>query len=164
MDIFKAGGGTNHLACQMGRRLNENPCPKHWVEGIWVELGCLLLNTTQGYSWEDASNYCQRQNSSLVEIYNQEQMEFIQMELTIVDDLSGDHYWWTAGTDMGREGNWIWMKSLCPILYDVWLWTAGFPQRGLEGNCMALDHGSSEHLAFDISCTRTYYPICQRMI
>jgi hypothetical protein len=86
----------------------ENPCPKHWIQATWVEMGCLLFNSTTAYTWEEANNYCQdKENASLVEIYTEEQHEFLKMELNLLSDHEGGKAWRTAGTDIGNEGMWF---------------------------------------------------------
>merc|ERR1711988_62198 len=80
---------------------SRNSCKAGWFDASFLNLGCLLFNTTAFYSWEEANVYCQKiEQATLVEIGNEQQLDFIQMEL----DLLGGDYWWTSGTDAGREG------------------------------------------------------------
>ena len=70
-----------------GTRLDENPCPRsrYWVQANLVDMGCLLLNSTTTYTWEQAYLYClEEENASLVEIQTEEQVDFLKMELYVV--------------------------------------------------------------------------------
>ena len=66
-------------------------------------------------------------------------------------------YWWTGGTDIGREGNWTWVSSQEAV--GDFLWYSGQPNDGIIGNCLYLQTGSYE--GYDYSCTSQLYPICQ---
>ena len=47
----------------------QQACPSPWVDGTILDLGCLLFNSTMGYTWEGASVYCQgEENATLVEM------------------------------------------------------------------------------------------------
>ena len=138
----------------------KNPCPTNWVQSTWVDMGCLLLNTTKTYSWEQASVYCQTENATLVEIKTEEQFRFLQMVIKVFDGQCGKHHWWTAGTDMGLDGHWAWMRSFTPV--GDFLWVAGNPNGGLVENCMYLNYDYG-YFAGDAACTTSYYPICQKI-
>ena len=62
--IIPSALGTSEL--QGG---SESACPRPWVDGTLLGLGCLLFNSTKAYTWEGASVYCQgEENATLVEI------------------------------------------------------------------------------------------------
>merc|ERR1719369_302420 len=90
-------------------------CPEHWVQASWVNMGCLLFNSTKDYNWEQANNYCQSEGASLLEVHTEEQFQFLQMQLNVLEDHEGAKFWWTGGTDIGREGQWFWVSSLTPV-------------------------------------------------
>ena len=47
----------------------QQACPSPWVDGTILDLGCLLFNSTMGYTWEGANVYCQgEENATLVEM------------------------------------------------------------------------------------------------
>ena len=63
-----------------------------------LDLGCLLFNSTETYTWEEASVYCQgEENATLVEIWTDTQLNFIRMELGVLAEVEGKKSWWTAG-------------------------------------------------------------------
>merc|ERR1711892_1565600 len=133
MDVFK-------LTCIFSIILpigvyGTNPCPIHWVQATFVDMGCLLFNSTATYTWEAATEYCYTfENSSLVELQTAEQLEYLNMEMNVLGDHEGYHYWWTGGTDLGREGKWTWMGSWTAIT-DV-AWRTSYPNGGIKKNCM----------------------------
>ena len=111
---------------------------------------------------EEADQYCQGvENATLLEIHTQEQLDFFKMERFVIEGMDERRSWWLGGTDRGREGDWIWMKSLRPVPDFVWWQTQ--PNGGLSENCMytTVDAGIS---FWDIACDETHYPVCQRMM
>merc|ERR1711909_47379 len=138
----------------------ENPCPDHWIKGDWVGLGCLLFNTTTKYSFEDAFAQCQDQDSTLLEIHFQEQLDFIQMEIASISDHEGTSFdWWTAGTDLGKEGRWMWLGSLSSV--PDFLWHTGYPRLLTDHNCLLIEN-SFNYEGYDYKCSYNAVPICQR--
>merc|ERR1712183_826761 len=98
----------------------KNPCEEGWIQATWVDMGCLLFDSGTTLTWEAACYHCQTKDAALVEITTEEQLEFLKMELTALDDHITNSNWWTAGTDIGREGKWIWIESLAPVTDFVW--------------------------------------------
>ena len=138
-----------------------NPCPDHWIQGTWVGLGCLLFNTTQKYSWEDAFAYCQKENSTLLEFHFQEQYDFLLMEIVALADQEGTkEYWWTAGTDLGKENRWLWLGSLSPV--PDFVWYPSYPKISTTSNCLFFEP-SWGYAGRDYSCDYDAMPICQKM-
>ena len=97
--------------------------------------------------------------STLVDIQSEMQMGFLQMELDVIANSEGTpHRWWTAGTDMWREGRWIWITTLTAVEDSVW--SPGQPGDTNNLNCLAL-HPSYGYLGYNEDCEATRYPICQ---
>merc|ERR1719500_89196 len=142
-------------------RNDGGECPEHWVQASWVDMGCLLFNSTKLYTWEAANNYCQSEAASLLEIHTEEQFQFLQMQLNVLEDHEGAKVWWTGGTDIGREGQWFWISSLTPV--EDLMWHSGYPSTSTGSNCMAL-HPTFEYEAFNDGCGATYLPICQKIM
>merc|ERR1711894_743247 len=133
----------------------KNPCPDLWIQGTWVGLGCLLFNTTQTYSWEEAFAYCQSENSALLEIQFEEQLDFLVMELEAIADHEGIAYhWWTAGTDLGKEGRWMWQGSLSHVPDFLW-YNSSYPRNSTVYNCLALEPAWN-YLGYDSICNDAY--------
>ena len=136
----------------------RNTCRPGWFDASFLELGCLLFNTTASYSWEEANVYCQqREQANLVEISNKEQLDFVQMEMGL---LGGD-YWWTSGTDNGREGAFAWMGSL--NLVGDFIWYQNEPSGGYEHNCLCLSSALS-YFGADCECSYRTQVICQQVL
>merc|ERR1712226_1730243 len=55
-------------------------CPEKWIDASFVDMGCLLFNSTTTMDWESANTYCQgAPNATLVEIATEMQLAFVQM-------------------------------------------------------------------------------------
>jgi hypothetical protein len=148
-----------HLAHGSPEQL-DSACPIPWVDGSLVDLGCLLFNSTATYTWEGASVYCQQEEiATLVEIWTEAQLDFIRMELRMLAANEGARYWWTSGTDVGREGSWNWASSSASV--GDFIWQTNHPDSGFDGNCLYLE-SSYDYLGNDYSCTVSSNPICQR--
>merc|ERR1712088_520724 len=102
-------------------------CPENWLDASFMDMGCLYFNTTQSLTWDNANTVCQMTtNSSLVDIVTEMQMGFLQMELDVIANAEGaTHYWWTAGTDAGINGRWIWATTLTAV--EDYVWQSGYP-------------------------------------
>ena len=136
----------------------SSSCPPQWVDGSSVGLGCMLFDSTERLSWADATQHCSNiQNAILIEIMSQEQFEFIKMILEFLSGHEGRKYWWTSGTDWGREGQWYWAQSLSEVA--SYIWKSGQPNGGTDQNCLYLWGGT--FMGQDYPCTYPLYPICQ---
>ena len=133
-------------------------CPEKWIDASFVEMGCLLFNSTTTYTWDKANNYCQsHHNATLLEILTEMEMAFIQMEANVLGDHEGERDWWTSGTDAGRQGVWMWASSYTPV--DDFIWYTGEPNTN-SFNCLSLEN-IFNFLGEDDDCASTRYPICQ---
>merc|ERR1719391_1950664 len=101
VSIFHLAHGT-----QEQLKLLDSACPIPWVDGTFLDLGCLLFNSTASYTWEKASVYCQQEeNSTLVEIWTEAQLDFIRMELRMLSANEGGQRLLPAGGELhiGRD-------------------------------------------------------------
>ena len=138
----------------------QQACPSPWVDGTILDLGCLLFNSTMGYTWEGASVYCQgEENATLVEIWTETQLHFIQMELRLLGEVESSKVWWIAGTDVGREGKWNWASSTASV--GEFIWAASNPNGGMRDNCLALSD-IRNYKGSDTRCSNSFFPICQK--
>ena len=140
---------TAHLSNGEVQSQTTSNCPDKWFDASFLDMGCLSFNTTQDYTWEDANNACRKSsNSTLVDVATEEQMVFLQMELEVIAEAEGkNHHWWTAGTDLGVEGRWIWITTLTAHSLTLY-------------NCLEL-HPDYGYLGFDEICNSERFPICQ---
>merc|ERR1719154_1055000 len=86
-----------HATCASAIAHNQESCkcPEPWIQADWAGLGCLLFNSSVKYTWEQADVYCQEeQNSRLVEIKTEEQLEVLQTMLKVFRGQVGTWFWW----------------------------------------------------------------------
>merc|ERR1711915_178885 len=147
------------LLISKGNSLPEkSSCKSGWLDATTVGLGCLLFNSTSKMTWLAANEYCQKEDARLVEVETEAQFDFLKMELDFVDNQVSRHYWWTSGTDIGREGNWYWTGTLTSV--GSFVWSADQPNEGVGGDCLYLIH-SDGYLAGDSACSKSRNAICQ---
>lgn len=146
----------------------SNPCPEGWIQATFVDMGCLLPNRTEALTWDAANVYCQREeNATLVDIQRPDQMEYLKMELSSIEEYLGPADYWAGASDVGREGTWIWSDILMPV--EDFVWHSGpnhtYPSSGYAGNCLVIT-AFYGYEGVDGSCTESYkwYPICQKMV
>ena len=102
------------LACSLftnpshGENAAASACPDgEWKDAGFLGLGCLLYSSQHTHSWQAANEFCFQRNSSLLEIENEQQFDYIVSEITeFVGNSAFSRDWWTSGTDWGREGRW----------------------------------------------------------
>ena len=133
-------------------------CDEGWFDASFVDLGCILFSSERRYYYE-ANTFCQDLGSHLIEIHSHSQLDFIKMELQLLDeDFSGEIYWWSSGSDSGREGQWYWEHSLTPV--QDFVWDAGYPRDLTRNNYLCFDN-EHDHLAIDCEITIHANCICQ---
>jgi hypothetical protein len=140
---------TNTRTCQ---------CEEGWIDLSIAGMGCLQFGNTTITGWDNALNYCFDQSAHLLEITTENELQFLQGTMNILEDVVGKRLWWTSATDFGTQGVWIWESSYTEV--GEFIWQGNNP--GDTGyNCMII-HPSYNYLAYDVPCiASTYYPICQ---
>merc|ERR1711964_164465 len=163
--MFSLPGSLLLVASLAVAQVAGNDCPPTWVDGSFVDMGCLMLNANSSMSWEDASRYCYTSHSArLVEFRSPEQLEFVQMELEMLEEHEGQKRWWTSGTDLGREGFWYWTSSLAQV--QDFVWSSNYSDGGITENCLYLYFGSTpKYMGNDYPCgisnSFDLFPLCQ---
>ena len=138
---------------------DSGPCEPGWMDAHLEGLGCLLFGTEPG-SFLDANTFCYNNSANLVEILTESQMDFMVMELLLLESLLGPRFYWGGGTDWNSEGRWYWANSLIPI--EDFVWAKGEPNRGTEENYFTF-WPELEYYGGDINHDSPgTYPICQR--
>merc|ERR1712002_575513 len=151
---------TSAKADTVSVRLEEETrgsCPAGWLDTTLFggTMGCLLFNGSIAYTWDKANEFCYSQGGELVEIRYMEEMQFL---ISYLQQAETTHDWWTAGTDAGREGRWIWPSSLSTV--ESYVWYSSQPNGGAASNCLRLYHSFS-YKGADDPCANSYMPICQ---
>ena len=148
-----------------GTHFLEGSCPDGWLDASFVNMGCLLLDASSGklgnYTWSLANNWCRGFGGALVEIENEEQLEFLRLQLQLIEEEVGEErYWWTSGTDAEADGEWLWASSLSPV--EEFVWGDEFPTDWLEDfNCLELCPYCNEYKGANFDCDTSRHPICQ---
>ena len=71
--------------------------------------------------WDKAQNFCQLFNSNLVEIFSEEQQEFMILNAAEYEAFSGEaRNWWIGLTDEESENEWYWAKSGQKANFTSW--------------------------------------------
>ena len=139
----------------------KSNCPNKWLDASLMDMGCLFFNATKSMTWVDANIVCQTTpNATLVDIATEVQMGFLQMELDVIANAEGTtHSWWTAGTDVGLNGRWIWATTLTNV--GDFVWQNAYPSSNTNNNCLML-YPSYGYLAVNYPCDdASRYSICQ---
>ena len=88
-------------------------------------------------------------------------MDFLIMELQLLEVQTGPRDYWGGGTDFGREGQWYWMNSLLPV--DDFVWANGEPNGNTEENFIEFRYDHN-YMLNDIEHNHADFPICQKDI
>ena len=120
--ILRAGRSSNIP-------LEQGDCLDGWVDARSVGLGCLLADMDDANVNEPAAEtVCKNfgEGGRLLEIFNEEQMTFLQAYLGQVEEEWGEPedgpgfiWWWTGLNDMEVEGEFVWTVS-GPANYTYW--------------------------------------------
>merc|ERR1712212_1256185 len=147
-------------ASEPPRGQSSGNCPEKWIDASFADMGCLYFNSTLAMTWDEASSMCQMgSNSTLLAIESEMQLAFIQMELDVIADFEGaTHNWWTTGTDVGINGQWVWATTYTAV--EDFIWGGDFPSDIDNYNCLVLNSGSN-YLGANWPCGESYNPICQ---
>ena len=62
------------VSCESPAPLSQGPCPDGWVDGSFVDMGCLYFNLTEPVTWLESLQSCQLgyENAAAVEITSAE--------------------------------------------------------------------------------------------
>ena len=144
----------------------KSSCPDDgWLDASFVNMGCLLLGDSSGklgnLTWNLSKKLCRSFGGDLVEIENEEQLEFLRLQLQLVEEEEGEErYWWTSGTDAEVDGVWLWASSLSPV--EEFIWGDDFPTNWLETfNCLELCPYCNDYKGANFDCDSPRHPICQ---
>ena len=86
-------------------------------------------------------------------------MDFLIMELQLLEVQTGPRDYWGGATDFGREGQWYWMNSLLPV--EDFVWGNTEPNGNFNENYHEFYH-TRDYLSQDINQNDANFPICQK--
>ena len=138
---------------------DSGPCEPGWMDAHLEGLGCLLFGTESG-TFQDANTFCYNNSAHLVEILTESQMDFMVMELQLLETLLGPRFYWGGGTDWNSEGRWYWANSLIPI--EDFVWAEGEPNDGIRANYLTFWPARGYYMADEL--THILYPLCQKFM
>ena len=136
----------------------ETGCEPGWMDGHSVNLGCLKFGS-EAVSYQEAHKICHEAGAFLIEIFSKGQMDFMVMELALLETLTGARFYWGGGTDMNREGQWYWSHSLIPI--EEFVWARGQPDGGALSNYFVFN--DEDYMGEDYPSSSFAYALCQKM-
>eukprot|EP00090_Calanus_glacialis_P022791 TRINITY_DN35102_c0_g1_i1.p1 TRINITY_DN35102_c0_g1~~TRINITY_DN35102_c0_g1_i1.p1 ORF type:complete len:160 (+),score=38.34 TRINITY_DN35102_c0_g1_i1:1-480(+) len=144
------------------RTSTATPCSAGWFDGNPYNLGCVQFNGTTALTWDNAQEFCHTQEeSNLVEIFNQDQQDFLKLMAEQLEIFTGDkRHWWIGATDVAYEGRWIWPHKLETVDYAAWY--GAEPNSGPTNNYAIMNYGA-DFMWTDQTEVSTYYPICQKL-
>ena len=131
-------------------------CPSPWVSApSYLDLGCLLIDTTAELNWEEASTFCQDLGASLLEVPTEAGLDFLRLKLMDSAAHQGSRSWWSSGRY--SSGEWRWGSGR---VVEPWVWREDQPNSPDTENCLYMC--SQDFLGCDVKCEYGYYPICQK--
>ena len=150
------------LFCQFFVIITPLRCPKHWTDATRLDLGCLLFDVSSAKTWLDSEDFCGGNYSAhLVEIFNEEQQEYMEMKAFELELITGKaRNWWIGLTDESFEGRWYWSHSLVEANFTAWVNTGYTPSNDTKQNFAGLI--AVQYKWLDIqNGDGILYPICQ---
>ena len=125
-----------------------------WIDGTQYDLGCLGFVKSKQLS-KDAETFCTSLDSHLVEIYDQNQQDFIKQKAKQI----GVDFW--IGLKRVGSSTWKWIDSnqvLSNKSYNAW--GPGEPHNG-HGHQLAVLLWGGHWVDMTLTSYHKYYSICQ---
>ena len=140
--------------------VTEPACDQGWMDAHSANLGCLQFGS-EAVSYQEAHKICHEAGAYLVEIFSPGQMDFMVMELALLQTLTGPRFYWGGGTDMNREDQWYWSHSLIPM--EEFVWARNQPDGGAMSNYFVFSD-KDDHMGEDYPSSSFAYALCQKAI
>ena len=133
-----------------------------WFNGHHLGFGCIGLVKTAMTSSE-AENYCVSRGYRLVEIYDQNQQNFISEKCREIGGPSGNAKgFWLGLKRTPGTSTWKWLDS--KVIPEFTAWLPGEPHNGNYSDLLAFAHSSLSYKWVDMNIKNSGgNPICQKM-
>ena len=127
-------------------------------------MGCILLHHSE-LNWTASNQFCEDQESHLIEIRTMQQMQFI---VSILSEKKNDPDpvagWWTGATDVDNEGTWSWTVNKNQTVGQyIWANSGGEPNGGSRENYLALWRGYHYKGMDAGDWGLDMHPLCQKL-
>ena len=104
-------------------------CEVGWLDAGSTNMGCLYFESITKRKPDQALRFCEERGAHLVETINQEQLDFVRMQLQVIEEQQGTAInWWGGAVDENRNGNWMWPNS--KVSLGDFIWGGGDPDGG----------------------------------
>lgn len=79
-----------------------------------------LVSHPLKYNWHNAVAYCRYQNMFLIDLPTQVDYDNLKSVLKSLGEPQNNSAFWTSASDLGLEGNFLWMSTGHPLVYPNW--------------------------------------------
>ena len=113
--IEKVADGNNNMIASVKNRINEKLGHAVVCDDQWDRFSdhCYYFST-ETKTWDQAMEFCQNNNGSLLEIDSNEEIQFI------LGTSRAENYLWVGAHDRVLEGQFIWQTSKRAVHQDLW--------------------------------------------
>ena len=130
----------------------------------WMLNGhsCYFFSTDK-MAWLDAAAVCENDNSTLVQIDNEHENNFLVQRIKLIHgEAGGDFHYWTNGNDKDVQNQWVWGHPGNQNIGNYTNWFIEDPNGGTIEDCIAL-HGYLNFKWSDRPCDAEYFYICEKL-
>jgi len=138
-------------------------CDAGWL--LIPGQGCFLFDLENEMEWMEAQVYCEDQGGYLPELIDNE-LEEILVEYSLLIGGLSEAVLWLGATDIGDEGQWLWIHSDTKVSEFFWATQFSQPDDGTSANCLLLvaNENSESRLGWwDNACSGyDHSVVCQK--
>ena len=113
--VGKVADGNKNMIASVKNRINEKLGQAVVCDDQWDKfLDHCYYFSTEKKTWDQAMEFCQKNNGSLLEIDSNEEIQFI------LGTSRAENYLWVGAHDRVLEGQFIWQTSKQAVHQDLW--------------------------------------------
>ena len=156
-DVEKVAGGNKNMIASAKNRINEKLGQAVVCDDQWDRfLDHCYYFSSEKKTWDQAMEYCQNNNGSLLEIDSNEEIQFI------LGTSRAENYLWVGAHDRVLEGQFIWQTSKRTVHQDLWYENEPNNSRDNE-DCVEIYKHRKGKLN-DKTCSRISNFVCEKQI